>query len=87
MNSESVPMSSACMQLHNWGEAPLVRESRKCVCLSVCLCLSHVIGTNAVESNIIIAGFAPSMFYILLVKIALVHDCHFTPETSACLYI
>ena len=59
--------------------------------LSVCLHLSHIIGTNAAESNIIIAGFAPSMFYmILLVKIALVHALiavlH-APKTSACLYI
>ena len=37
------------------------------VCLSVCLCSSCVIETNAAESNIIIAGFALSIFYILLV--------------------
>ena len=31
--------------------------------MSVCLHSSHIIETNAAESNIIIAGFAPSMFY------------------------
>ena len=52
-----------------WGEAPLVRDSRKFVCLSVCL--SVYVGLTIIKVNkllTLIAGFAPSMFYILLVK-------------------
>ena len=48
----------------NWGEAPLVRDSRKFVCLSVYVGLT-IIKVNKLLT--LIAGFAPSMFYILLV--------------------
>lgn len=44
-----------------YGRSPLLTREQE-VCLSVCLCSSHIIGTNAAESIITITGFAPSMF-------------------------
>ena len=60
-----------CHYLMLLGRNPLLTRGQE-VCLFVCLCSSCVIGTNVAQSNIIIAlwawsGFAPSMFYILLV--------------------
>ena len=85
LHNASVILSSSVLNVINyfWGEAPLVRDSRKFVCLSVCL--SVYVGLTIIKVNkllTLIAGFAPSMFYILLVIGINSAGIHSSPETS-----
>ena len=62
---------------NNWGKAP---PSSKCVCLSVYVGLT-IFKVNKLLT--LIAGFAPSMFYILLVIMIIIHsNCSHSCSTA-----